>query len=95
MIGTWTVENPVAHWGAGISANTWKDAEVVFLFDEFWIPRCVVIATGVRQIRVLRHIWSLLDLGLIAQFGMSMGRNWLCMPRRLWATSNLSNLSEK
>jgi hypothetical protein len=32
----------VAHWGTGIDANTWKDAEVVFLFDEFWIPRRVL-----------------------------------------------------
>src|SRR5215468_7548221 len=36
----------VAHWGTGIGANTWKDAEVVFLFDEFWIPRRVAIATA-------------------------------------------------
>jgi hypothetical protein len=36
----------VAHWGTGIGANTWKDAEVVFLFDEFWIPRRIAIATA-------------------------------------------------
>jgi hypothetical protein len=34
------------HWGTGIGANTWKDADVVFLFDEFFIPRRTVIATA-------------------------------------------------
>jgi hypothetical protein len=33
------------HWGTGIGDNTWKDADVVFLFDEFHIPRRTVIAT--------------------------------------------------
>jgi hypothetical protein len=45
----WDVEGRklcVAHWNTGIGANTWKDAEVVFLFDEFWIPRRVAIATA-------------------------------------------------
>jgi hypothetical protein len=45
----WDIEGRklcVAHWGTGIGANTWKDAEVVFLFDEFWIPRRVAIATA-------------------------------------------------
>jgi hypothetical protein len=33
------------HWGGfGIGANTWKDADVVFLFDEFHVPRRVTIA---------------------------------------------------
>jgi hypothetical protein len=32
------------HWGHGIGANTWKDADVVFLFDEFFKPRRVVIS---------------------------------------------------
>jgi hypothetical protein len=33
------------HWGGfGIGANTWQDAEVVFLFDEFFVPRRVTIA---------------------------------------------------
>ncbi len=27
------------HWGTGIGSNDWKDANVVFLFDEFYIPR--------------------------------------------------------
>src|SRR5215471_10270264 len=36
----------VIHWGTGIGANTWKDAEVVFLFDEFWLPRRIAIATA-------------------------------------------------
>jgi hypothetical protein len=45
----WEIEGRklcVAHWGTGIGANTWKDAEVVFLFDEFWIPLRVAIATA-------------------------------------------------
>jgi hypothetical protein len=43
----------VAHWGTGIGANTWKDAEVVFLFDEFWIPRRTAIATaqGLKKLK--------------------------------------------
>lgn len=33
------------HWGGfGIGANTWQDADVVFLFDEFHVPRRVTIA---------------------------------------------------
>jgi hypothetical protein len=36
----------VAHWGTGIGSNAWQDAEVVFLFDEFFIPRGVSIATA-------------------------------------------------
>jgi hypothetical protein len=45
----WDIEGRklcVTHWGTGIGANTWKDAEVVFLFDEFWIPRRTVIAAA-------------------------------------------------
>jgi hypothetical protein len=34
------------HWGTGIGDNTWKEAEVVFLFDEFFIPRRTIIATA-------------------------------------------------
>ena len=26
------------HWGTGIGSNGWKDADVVFLFDEFIYP---------------------------------------------------------
>jgi hypothetical protein len=43
----WDVEGRklcVTHWGTGIGSNAWKDADVVFLFDEFWIPRRTVIA---------------------------------------------------
>jgi hypothetical protein len=52
----WEIEGRklcVAHWGTGIGANTWKDAEVVFLFDEFWIPRRTVIATaqGLKKLK--------------------------------------------
>ena len=35
----------VANWGAGIGSNTWQDAHVVFLFDAFFRPRRVTIAT--------------------------------------------------
>jgi hypothetical protein len=34
------------HWGTGIGYNTWMDADVVFLFDEFFVPRRTVIATA-------------------------------------------------
>ena len=34
------------HWGTGIGQNKWKDADVVFLFDDFALPRRVVIATA-------------------------------------------------
>lgn len=33
------------HWGTGIGSNDWKDADVVFLFDEFFIPRRIAAAT--------------------------------------------------
>jgi hypothetical protein len=45
----WDIEGRklcVIHWGTGIGSNTWKDAEVVFLFDEFWLPRRIAIATA-------------------------------------------------
>jgi hypothetical protein len=45
----WDIEGRklcVTHWGTGIGANTWKEAEVVFLFDKFWIPRRIAIATA-------------------------------------------------
>jgi hypothetical protein len=32
------------HWGHGIGSNLWKDADVVFLFDEFFKPRRIVIS---------------------------------------------------
>jgi hypothetical protein len=34
------------HWGTGIGDNTWMLADVVFLFDEFYLPRRTVIATA-------------------------------------------------
>jgi hypothetical protein len=34
------------HWGSGIGVNCWREADVVFLFDEFYIPRRTVIATA-------------------------------------------------
>jgi hypothetical protein len=36
----------VTHWGKGIGSNAWQEAEVVFLFDEFFIPKGVSIATA-------------------------------------------------
>jgi hypothetical protein len=44
----WNVEGRhlcAIHWGTGIGDNAWNDADVVFLFDEFHIPRRSVIAT--------------------------------------------------
>jgi hypothetical protein len=42
------------HWGTGIGSNTWRDADVVFLFDEFHIPRRIHVATtqGYRRDRM-------------------------------------------
>jgi hypothetical protein len=41
------------HWGTGVGSNDWRDAQVVFLFDEFYIPRRVHTATvqGLREHR--------------------------------------------
>jgi hypothetical protein len=36
----------VTNWGGGIGSNTWQQADVVFLLDEFWIPRRQIIATA-------------------------------------------------
>jgi len=52
----WDVEGRklcATHWGTGIGSNDWKDADVVFLFDEFFIPRRVAVATvqGLREQR--------------------------------------------
>ena len=33
------------HWGTGIGSNAWRDADVVFLFDEFFVPRRIAVAT--------------------------------------------------
>jgi hypothetical protein len=42
------------HYGTGIGSNAWNDADVVFLFDEFFLRRQVAIATtqGLRGHRV-------------------------------------------
>jgi hypothetical protein len=39
------------HYGTGIGSNVWKDADVVFLFDEFFLPRRIAVATvqGLRE----------------------------------------------
>jgi hypothetical protein len=44
----------VVHWGTGIGSNEWKDANVVFLFDELFIPRRTAAANvqGLREHRV-------------------------------------------
>jgi hypothetical protein len=36
----------VVHWGTGIGDNTWKDADVVFLCDDFYLPKRTVIASA-------------------------------------------------
>ncbi len=44
----WDVEGRslcATHWGAGLGSNDWQDADVVFLFDEFFVPRWVSAAT--------------------------------------------------
>ena len=42
------------HWGTGVGSNAWRDADVVFLFDEFFIPRRIAVATtqGLRGQKV-------------------------------------------
>jgi hypothetical protein len=52
----WDIEGRMLcaiHWGTGIGSNDWKDADVVFLFDEFFIPRRIAVATtqGLREHR--------------------------------------------
>jgi hypothetical protein len=32
------------HWGTGVGSNAWRKADVVFLFDEFFIPRRIAVA---------------------------------------------------
>ena len=32
------------HWGTGIGSNTWRDAAVLFLCDEFHLPKRVAVA---------------------------------------------------
>jgi hypothetical protein len=53
---TWDFEGrkiATSHWGTGIGSNHWKDAQVVLLFDDYYQPRHVTIATA----------QGLLDLG--------------------------------
>jgi hypothetical protein len=43
----WNVEGRrlcAVNWGRGIGSNAWKEADVVFLFDEYYLPRRTVIA---------------------------------------------------
>ena len=42
------------HWGTGVGSNDWREADVVFLFDEFFIPRRIAVATtqGLRGHKV-------------------------------------------
>ena len=44
----------VVHWGTGIGNNEWKDADAVFLCDEFIIPKRTAAANvqGLREHRV-------------------------------------------
>ena len=56
IIISWKIDGRkvcATHWGTGIGTNDWKDADVVFLLDEFYIPRRTAIATvqGLRQHR--------------------------------------------
>jgi hypothetical protein len=44
----WDIEGRklcATHYGTGIGSNAWKDADVVFLFDEFFLPRRIAAAT--------------------------------------------------
>ena len=44
----WDIEGRklcATHWGAGIGSNVWKDADVIFLMDEFHIPNRIAAAT--------------------------------------------------
>jgi hypothetical protein len=44
----WNIEGRelcATHWGTGVGSNAWKKADVVFLFDWFYIPRRIAIAT--------------------------------------------------
>jgi hypothetical protein len=50
----WEIEGRklcATHYGTGIGSNAWKDAEVVFLFDEYYLPRRIAVATvqGLRE----------------------------------------------
>jgi hypothetical protein len=44
----WDIEGRklcATHWGTGIGSNAWRDAGVVFLFDEFFVPTRIAVAT--------------------------------------------------
>ena len=47
----WTTFVRATHWGTGVGVNSWRDADVVFLFDEYHLPRRTIIATvqGLQQ----------------------------------------------
>ena len=50
----WEIEGRklcATHYGTGIGSNAWKDAEVIFLFDEYHLPRRIAVATvqGLRE----------------------------------------------
>jgi hypothetical protein len=42
------------YWGTGVGSNVWRDADAVFLCDEFFIPRRIAVATtqGLRGHKV-------------------------------------------
>jgi hypothetical protein len=41
----------VVHWGTGVGDNAWQEADVVFLCDDFYLPKRTVIASvqGLRN----------------------------------------------
>jgi hypothetical protein len=44
----WDIEGRelcATHYGTGIGSNVWKEADVVFLFDEFFLPRRIAVAS--------------------------------------------------
>lgn len=51
MITTRARQIRFIHWGSGIGSNQWKDAEAVFLFGEFHIPKRALIGTalGIKE----------------------------------------------
>jgi hypothetical protein len=43
----------LTYWGGpGVGSNVWRNAEVVLLFDEFFLPRCCLTLIVARQFRV-------------------------------------------
>jgi hypothetical protein len=46
---SWPLEGrhiATSYWGTGIGSNHWKDADVVLLFDDYYVPRRIAIATA-------------------------------------------------